>query len=203
MTRGPASRRTACAGAAAAAVLALAGCTDQAADPAPSAPATSSLEDLDLASLSVARAPFCDRIPEPALTAALGGEMSGAAEHATGERIAITRKTRDVIHEYSCTFTGGDGAVAEAWVFVPPITTARARDLAGASLPGCRSRTSAPAFGSPSAGWTCARDGERSERLAGLIGDAWLTCQLTAPDGEGLAARADLWCAAVAVAAAS
>lgn len=184
----------------AATVLAVVSCTG---DPqgAPSTPAASqptlSLSDVDTGALAVTRAEFCDQIPAVAVEAALGGSVSGTSATASRERVAIEAGLRDVVHEFSCTFTGAAG-VARAWVFAPPVTRGFARTVIDQQPRGCRPLAQAARFGVPSVALRCGDE----LRYAGLFGDAWLTCTLEAA-GADLPARADEWCAAVAVAASS
>ena len=90
------------------------------------------LADVDTTSLVVARAPFCDAVDPAAVARALGEEPAEGSAYRSGQRIKLSDGTRggatDVVHEFGCRWTAGDG-VAEAWVFVPPITRERAADL--------------------------------------------------------------------------
>jgi hypothetical protein len=189
----------------------LVACTGSDPEPeaAPSAPSTP-LASYDTAGLVVARAPFCDRIAEEAVTAVLGGEQAASSSYENGESARIGDR-RDVAHEHGCAYRAEDGTTARAWVFAPPVTPARARGLARAaeSERGCRPAAEAPAFGRPSAALVC-RDGDDSTAsFRGLFGDAWLTCTVTAssaagdPEGvEDQLDRAGRWCVAVVEAAA-
>ena len=69
----------------------------------------------------------------------------------SGQRIKISDDVADVVHEYGCRWTAGDGT-AEAWVFAPPVTRRRADVLANqaADLPRCGDTSGEPDFGSPS-----------------------------------------------------
>jgi hypothetical protein len=90
--------------------------------------------------------------------------------------------------------------VAEAWVFVPPVTRERAADLVRT---GCRG-VQDPAFGEPSTICRTQADGLATYTFRGLFGDAWLTCRLVVgADQEETLDRADRWCAAVATGAAA
>lgn len=192
-------------------VLCLAGCTGD--DDGPAAPAAGGesatpLADVDTTSLVVARAPFCEEVAAAAVEAALGGEPTSSDSWDNGEPVDVTGGS-DVAHEFGCTWTG-DGAspaVASAWVFAPPVTADRARELVRSttSARGCTEVEDDAALGSPSAAVVC-REGDAVEAsYRGLLGDAWLTCTVrepaTASDGDALAVRAGRWCAAVLAAA--
>ena len=165
------------------------------------------LASYDTASVTVARAGFCERIPEEAVVEALGGEPSDAASYGTGERAAVTGSTEDVAHEYGCRYQGADGAEARAWVFAPPVTIERARDLVeeASGIGGCRPQQQAEEYGAPSLALLCPARGRRFASYRGLFGDAWLACSVAVPgspsDPEALD-RAGRWCVAVAEAAA-
>ena len=161
------------------------------------------LADVDTTSLVVARAPFCDAVDPAAVARALGEEPAEGSAYRSGQRIKLSDGTRggaaDVVHEFGCRWTAGDG-VAEAWVFVPPITRERAADLVRT---GCRG-VQDPAFGEPSTICRTQADGVATYTFRGLFGDAWLTCRLVVGAGqEETLDRADRWCAAVATAAAT
>ncbi|TIC87531.1 hypothetical protein E8D34_10485 [Nocardioides sp. GY 10113] len=173
--------------------------------PAPPPPAYTGtdLADYDATAVAVARADFCSRIVAEAVTEALGKEAGKASAYANGDRVQVDG-SRDVVHEYGCSYRAGRGR-AEGWVFAPPVTAARARELASARPgDGCRRVADAPALGGPSSAVLC--PGESATlTYAGLIGDAWLTCRLTLPGStpeQELTQRAGRWCVAVAKAAA-
>ena len=159
------------------------------------------LADVDTTSLVVARAPFCDAVDPAAVSRALGEEPAEGSAYRSGQRIKLSDGTRggvaDVVHEFGCRWTAGDG-VAEAWVFVPPITRERAADLVRT---GCRG-VQDPAFGEPSTICRTQADGVTTYTFRGLFGDAWLTCRLVVGAGqEETLDRAGRWCAAVATGA--
>jgi hypothetical protein len=161
------------------------------------------LADVDTTSLVVARAPFCDAVDPAAVTRALGEEPAEGSAYRSGQRIKLSDGTRggaaDVVHEFGCRWTAGDG-VAEAWVFVPPVTRERAADLVRT---GCRG-VQDPAFGEPSTVCRTQADGVATYTFRGLFGDAWLTCRLVVGAGQQETLdRADRWCAAVATGAAA
>lgn len=165
------------------------------------------LADLDTSAVVVARAPFCDLVPEEAAAQALGGEPRATTAYDNGDSAAVTAGVRDVAHEYGCRFAGARGAEAAAWVFVPPVTDERARDLLAEAEKRKRcSPTTAPAYGDPSVALVC-REGKRTAAsFHGLFGDSWLSCRLATRarlDESELLDRTGRWCAAVAQAASS
>ena len=157
------------------------------------------LEDVDTTILVVARGPFCDGIDPAAVTRALGEAPADVSAYRSGQRVRLSDDVADVVHEFGCRWTAGD-EVAEAWVFVPPVTRERAADLASDE---CRT-VEAPAFGEPSATCRTHANGTETVTFRGLFGDAWLTCRLTleAAGQDAVLDRAGRWCAAVATGAA-
>ena len=157
------------------------------------------LADVDTTSLVVARAPFCDAVDPAAVARALGEEPAEGSAYRSGQRIKLSDDVADVVHEFGCRWTAGD-SVAEAWVFVPPVTRERAADLVRTGCRGVRD----PAFGEPSTACRNQADGVATYTFRGLFGDAWLSCRLTVGAGqEDTRDRADRWCAAVATGAAA
>lgn len=159
------------------------------------------LADFDTAAAVVQRAPFCELVPEEAVTAALGAKAERTT-YANGEESDLL-PGGDVAHEYGCAFSTGTTTAgdARAWVFAPPVTVARAEDLAATEpVKGCRVEATAPAYGTPSVAQVCAAGSLRTASFRGLFGDAWLSCSLTLPeaDAEDLLTRAGRWCVAVA-----
>ena len=156
------------------------------------------LEDVDTTSLVVAREPFCDRVDPGAVVGALGEQPADVSAYRSGQRIRISDDVADVVHEFGCRWTAGDGT-AEAWVFVPPVTHERATDLV---RDGCRG-VDGPPFGEPSV--ACRTQAASSETLTfrGLFGDAWLSCRLTLDTAseDEMEDRAGRWCSAVATGA--
>lgn len=163
------------------------------------------LADFDTTSTVVRRAPFCAVVPEEGVTEALGGRGE-LAEYGNGEQ-ATALPAGDVAHEYGCVWTGANGAEARAWVFAPPVTGARALEIAKAApAKGCTATAGAPAFGKPSVALVCASGTTRTASYRGLFGDAWLSCSLTQPIATApaeLVERTGRWCVAVARAAAT
>lgn len=163
------------------------------------------LADFDTTATVVQRAPFCELVPGEAVAAALGTDAEATA-YGNGEE-SDALPGGDVAHEYGCRFVTDDAAAGEArgWVFAPPVSSARARDLvAGAPTRRCKTQGDAPAYGTPSVAVVCASNDARTASFRGLFGDAWLTCSLTLPVGVAeadLVARTGRWCVAVAQAA--
>jgi len=192
--------------------LALSGCTGSPdSEPSPTAAPSeatdsgTSLEDLETTALVVPRAPFCDRVDPAAVTRALGEEAADASAYRSGQRIRISDDVADVVHEFGCRWTAG-GGTAEAWVFAPPVTLKRAKELARSVLRTSECHDLLPAdFGRPSASCASADDDSVAVRYQGLFGDAWLTCSLmlSRETSARLDERASHWCAAVATGAAS
>lgn len=196
-------------GAAAVLAVLLAGCTTG--SPAPERPEPSdtpsaqptTLAAYDSDEVAVTRAPFCDRVSPTGIEHALGdAAASSHREYGNGDRIRLPDGTRTISHEYGCEWRGGDGTVARAWVFVPPIARGRAAQLVQEAVAGRCSRTGAGEFGTPSVATRCrtGRGFERSWR--GLFGDAWLVCSLTGRSpSEITAQQTGEWCVAVLEAA--
>ncbi|PWN02386.1 hypothetical protein DJ010_14905 [Nocardioides silvaticus] len=177
------------------------------APPETAAPAYSStpLGDLDTATVALARAPFCDRIPEEAVAEALDGKVGPTASYDAGQAAELAPGIKDVAHEHGCRIAGPGGTEVRAWVFVPPVTRDRATDLVteAAGREGC-SRATAPAYGDPSVALLCPSGKRTWVSFRGLFGDAWLACSLSAPSRlaeQELLDRTGRWCVAVAQAA--
>lgn len=184
----------------------LAGCGGGTAAP-PAPPKPTPLASYDGTVVQVGRAPFCSRVADRAVLEAVGTKVT-TSHYGNGQRLP---GTEDVSHEYGCVFTGGD-VVARGWVFVPPVTPARAAQLVTAArkVPGCRTVPAAK-FGSPAIGTLCHGGGHATVTYRGLFGDAWLACSLAEPTTrpaaaraaaeKALVARAGIWCVRVATAA--
>ncbi len=163
-----------------------------------------SLADVDTTSLVVSRAGFCGAVPDDAVTAALGGAPTAADAYANGERATLADGVEDVSHEFGCVWAAGD-VEARAWVFAPPVSPADAQALRKAAdqQDGCRSGDGAAAFGDPGVALVCRTPAGSVASYRGLFGDAWLACSVTGASRQDASAKADRWCAAVAVAAGS
>jgi hypothetical protein len=172
-------------------------------EPAPK-PAPTALRNVDLSGLPIPRAPFCDKVDDKFLVAALGGAVTHTEHYGSGSRAQLAPGVRDIAHEYNCTWVGAAGASARAWVFAEPVQPAEARTLARdqARVRGCEPATGGPTFGSPSVTVACrAGDGRTTVTLSGLFGDAWFSCQLTRTDAGATAQalrRTARWCVHVA-----
>ncbi len=191
----------------------LVGCTGTSEDPVPPAPTETPLAEVDLSGVAVAREPFCDALDPDAVADVLGGAPRSTDAYESGDTRRLAPGLRDVVHEHGCTFDRGRSRAA-AWVFAQPVTAAQARALVRErkDVRGC-----APAgdlrFGTPGSVLACVGKvrgrAVRRTSLAGLFGDAWLTCEVTRPTasegaGPDRVAResAQRWCASVATAAA-
>ena len=197
-------------GGAALAVVAclLAGCTTQPPGGRPETPTDTPaaeptpLDDYDTDGVAVERSPFCDRVSPTGIEHALDAAASSHRDYGNGDRIRLPDGTRSIAHEYGCEWRGSDGVTARAWVFVPPITRARAGRLVDAALAGRCARTGSGDFGTPSVAARCRTEGSVERSWRGLFGDAWLVCTLTGPEAADVpAARASQWCVSVLEAA--
>ncbi|WP_372726991.1 hypothetical protein [Nocardioides sp.] len=186
---------------------ALVACSgDDAPDPvAVSTPATP-LESFATESLTGVRGPFCEAIADTEVAELLDSPVTKATSYDNGERARVVDGTKDVAHEFSCTWRTEDATVARAWVFAPPVTPARARDLArdlaraARTGEGCAKVKGAPAFGAPSVAVRCTEGRISTVSFHGLFGAAWLSCSVESrgPDVLDLAGR---WCVLAAQAA--
>lgn len=170
------------------------------------------LADYDTSTVTLARAGFCDRVQPEAVKEALGAEPARSSDYGNGDDVELVPGERDVAHEYGCDYTAADGTEAQAWVFVPPVTAARAEDLVAEAkaIPGCAKRSHAGAYGDPTLTLVCIYRERTIASYRGLFGDAWLSCSLALPEARGAAGRTtpkDLldrtgrWCVAAAQAA--
>ena len=166
------------------------------ADPGPAASSTP-LASYDTTGFAVPRADVCGLVPEAAAVRALGGEVASTSVQRNGDEVEVSPGVTDIAHEFSCGWTSADGTTASLWVFVPPVTTGEARDLARgiARDRGCRA-VSGPEFGDQSVVTACHRGQHRTElAFHGLFGDAWLSCAMTGPGMPSvLRERAGSWC---------
>ncbi|MET0525567.1 MAG: hypothetical protein ABWZ91_12250 [Nocardioides sp.] len=187
----------------------LGACTGEgepAAEADPSAPSTP-LASYAADTVVLDRGPFCEDIPAAAVEEALGGAATDTTAYGNGERARLTDDVRDVSHEFGCTFRSEDGTTARAWLFAPPVTPARARDLVrqARTAAGCQPQPNDPGFGQRSVAVVCDADGETTASYHGLFGDAWLSCSLAVPTGSvdepALLDRTGRWCVQVAEAA--
>jgi hypothetical protein len=157
----------------------------------------------DATSAALTREDFCDRIPDEAVTAAVG-EVASTHHYGNGERTPITGDVTDVAHEFNCTFTGGSGAVARAWIFVPRVTRNQAKALVAdvRKTKGCRA-VDGESFGTPGTGSVCTTSDGTEATYRGLFTDAWFSCSVTAKDLDEptLLEQTGQWCVSSATAA--
>ncbi len=176
--------------------------------PSPASPAPSPSRGdapLDLSDLPISRDLSCDALDDPAVAAALGGEVTARDGYTDGDRVEVAPGVSDVAHETSCSFATGE-ARAQVWVFTAPVSTAAARDLVRDRRRerGCTFPDLSTGFGTPGLVSVCTDTGPDrsvSTTLSGLFGDAWLSCRLSqqgAPIPDAVVARADRWCVHVA-----
>lgn len=165
---------------------------------------TTPLGDYDTGDLTLVRGEFCDRVSEGAITAALGAESAETASWEPGRRLP---GTRDISNEFGCSWaTPSSMATARAWVFTPPITRSRAADFAGEPVgTKCEELEDAPALGRPGVAQRCELDsGATRTGYYGLVGDAWVGCEVdrdprssTSPGEQTESALVGEWCVAV------
>jgi hypothetical protein len=182
----------------------VAGCSLPGGSPEPEPDADpTTLPSYDAAQAEVVRGPFCDRISPTGVEHAVGSAPEDSAHWGNGDRVRLPDGSRDRVHEYGCSWSGEDGSVATAYLFVPPVTIRQARSLVRGRLPaGCSSMAS-DGFGSPSVATRCVGEDATTElTYRGLFGDAWLVCSLrTAGDPANLPTRASAGCVDVLEAA--
>lgn len=168
----------------------------------PPAPVATGLDAIDTTTATVRRAAFCGAVPDEAAATATGADAPELSTWVNGDQMTIGSET-DVAHEYGCSWKAPDGAVAAGWVFAPPVTPARARELGAAArqVKGCTPLTGAPAYGALSVALSCADGSRTTASYRGLFGDAWLVCEVTAATVPDAAERADAWCAELLAAA--
>lgn len=198
------SRRAALGVVVAVTVLAATACTPAQAPAGSSTPSEeptaepTTLAAYDTEGVAVARAPFCDRVSPTGIEHALGATARSHRDYGNGDRIRLGDDSRTISHEYGCEWRGPGGTTARGWVFVPPISRSRARQLVADAQEGRCERTGTGQFGTPSVATTCRTpDGvERSWR--GLFGDAWLVCTLSGRRaGQVSEDRTGEWCVSV------
>ncbi len=157
----------------------------------------------DAGSTALTRDDFCDRIPDEAVTAAVG-EVASTDHYGNGERKTITKGVTDVAHEFNCTFIGDSGAIARAWVFVPRVTPEQAKALVAdvKKHKGCHA-VAGESFGAPATGSVCTTPRGTEAAYRGLFTDAWFSCSVTAKDLDEptLLEQAGQWCVSTATAA--
>jgi hypothetical protein len=188
------------------AALALAGCSGgtDAPPPEPKPDLGTPLSQFDTRRLAVGRVSFCEAVPAAAVGRAIGGEPTKASSYAPGEKVRLTRDVKDVAHEFGCVFKGTRKQQARAWVFAPPVTVGQAKELVGRPLAqGCGPTPDGAAYGKPSLATVCSDGKAEVATYAGLFGDAWLSCSVTAKglSRDDLVDRAGRWCVEIVKAA--
>lgn len=188
----------------------LAACdSDGSTAPAPEpSPSSTPLPDFATEGIAVARDEFCSRVAPAAVETALGADAASADSYGNGDRARLGNGPADVAHEFGCTWRAADGTTVRGWVFVPPVTPARAGRLRAdaAAGPRCAVVPRAARFGSRSVAVRCRTADGVETSYHGLFGDAWLSCSLEAPgrgDPADLLDRTGRWCVSVAQAAAA
>ena len=173
------------------------GCT--ASPPPKTAPRTvepTPLARLNTEAMTLARVDFCSLIPASAVRDAAG---PGARRTTWRDgSVAPLGRTRDVAHEFGCSWTGSQ-ATAAAWIFAMPVDVRLARQVRrDATVPHCVVR--AATFGSPSLVQTCTWKAQTRVRYAGLFTDTWLTCEASSGTlpAATVSTRAQAWCVQVA-----
>lgn len=156
--------------------------------PPAATPLAEPLSSVDTATLTVQRAPFCNRLSSDDLKAALGGAVRHTAPYSAGDKATVGRGVTDVVDEYGCRWSSSHRQ-ARAWVFAAAVAPTWARRLAADVPAGCQTLHGI-SYGAPSSALRCGD----AIRLRGLFGQAWLTCELTNGDVD-LAGR---FCLAVA-----
>jgi hypothetical protein len=160
------------------------------------------LADYDTEAAVVARGPFCDRLGPSAVESALDGAATTSQEYGNGDLATLAPGVDDVAHEFGCRHRRGV-TEARAWLFAPPVTPARGRDLVAElrRSGGCSVDPEAPDFGSPSVAALCTTERTATASYRGLFGDAWLSCSITVRvaglDRPELFDRTGRWCVEV------
>ncbi|HEX6148217.1 hypothetical protein [Nocardioides sp.] len=190
--------------AAAAVSLLLGGCSLPGGSPEPQPDAEpTTLSSYDAAQARVVRGPFCDRLSPTGVEHALGAVPEDSTQWENGDRVRLPDGTKDRVHEFGCRWSAEDGAVAMAYLFVPPVTKRQARELVQGRLPAGCSPMAANGFGRPNLATRCVGDDATTAlTYRGLFGDAWVVCSLRTPgDPADLPTRASAWCVEVLEAA--
>lgn len=208
-----------------AAVALLGGC-DSGGKPAaaPVSATPTPIQQLDTVGVGLPRIDFCKLVPNAAVHDALDSTTFAVSSYGNGDTAPVSTDDNDVVHELACSYTPGSGSSAaapsgtptpspsgsptggsagtsaRAWMFGSPVDRSLARTVIrdARARHGCRVVTGAAPFGDPTMLQTCRGQGEVRVRYAGLFGDTWLTCEVSAPaPAEQVTARAGAWCVAV------
>jgi hypothetical protein len=187
-----------------------AGCTGSSSPEEEPASTADAVSDLDLTGVVVAREPFCDALDDGAVAELLGGEPTDSSRYEAGQRAELAPGLRDVADEHSCYVERGSAEslrTARAWLFAQPVTAREARGWVEerSATRDCR-EAGELSYGEPGLVQSCSSKDRIRVTAVGLFGDAWLTCQATAPragDPDELLEQTQQWCAEVARAASS
>ncbi len=155
-------------------------------------PVATPLGDYDTSRITLLRASFCGRVADELIIAALAAGPSDKRTWRPGGRVP---GSKDISNEFGCSWTAGSVS-ARAWVFAPPITSAQATHFAeDVADKKCRRVSEAPALGEPGAAQRCGA----TASLYGLVGDAWVACEISGLTGPATAQiqRVGEWCVAV------
>ena len=170
--------------------LTLLGCGNSVDSPTSTKPTP--LASVDTATMTLARGDFCKLVTPSAIKAAAGSPAT-LLSWTNGGRLDIG-EDQEVSQEFGCRWTNGN-ALASAWVFARAMDSAEAEEALAHTPKGCE-QAEGDTFGSPSARWTCRLDGGAGVRLAGLVGDTVLTCEVHGGVAD-LDQRASNWCSSV------
>lgn len=162
----------------------------------PTADATP-LAAYDTSGVTIVRAAFCDRVAEGAVAAALSGgasELGDASVEDAWQPGSRLPGSKDIGNEFGCSWTAGQ-VTARAWVFAPPVTPQRASDLVREVVGDKCRRMQAAGLGRPSVSQRC--EGAGTTGIYGLVGDAWVSCEITGLTSTGSEDLVGEWCVAV------
>ena len=187
------------------ALLVLVGCSGETPPEGPEAEPTAGstpLADYDTDGLTLVRREFCGRVAEAAVVTALGADPAETGSWEPGRRLP---GSRDISNEFGCSWTT-PSVTARAWVFAPPVTRDPSTHLATERLrQHCDELADAPPRGDPGVAQRCGLNtGATLTGFYGLVGDAWVGCEIdrgplssTSPTEPAESARVGEWCDAV------